>query len=105
MILGEYQYVSDKVKRVKSPGEVAAELGVHVDTIYAWIKAGLFTKEEYVVIKRLERSRYVFFDWAVESFLARQKANMRSEERPKRTYNRRVVKGKHKKKRIAKKST
>lgn len=96
--------MSDNVKRILTPGEVAAQLGVHVDTIYAWIKAGLFTDKEYVIIKRRERSRYVFFVGAVESFLARQKANMRSEERPKRAYNRRVVKGKHRKKRNQKKA-
>lgn len=82
-------------KRTKKPREIADELGINVETVYDYIRDGIFTNSEYFVIQRPERVRYVFFADAVETFLARNRQPFLTDEKPKRMYNKRTVKGKH----------
>lgn len=86
------------LRKTKKAKEVAGELGINVETLYDWIRDGIFTNSEYIVVQRKERPRYVFFDDSAERWLARNSRQLEADKAPKRTYNRRNVKGKHAKK-------
>lgn len=95
---------SDKLARNKPPKitktakEVAGELGINVETLYAWIRDGIFINSEYIVVPHEKRPRYVFFADSAQRWLARNSRQLEADKPPKRTYNRRATKGKHAKK-------
>lgn len=83
----------------------ADKLGISRKTIYRYIADNLF--EDLVVIPREKRPHYLFSDEILENFLTRYQggqAQATQVKTPRRVYNRRVVKGQRKKKRVNKSS-
>lgn len=87
---------SEMPERLYSIAEVAKWLGVCEASVRRYIKLNMF--ENLVVIPHPERPRYKFTNATLDKFVKAHNLNLKVEDRPKRVYNRRVVKGKHKKK-------
>lgn len=82
-------------EKMYTVAQVALRLGVCTRSIHHYIRDGLI--ENVIVLPHTKRSHYRIPEQSVQAFKRRYSQNLRSEKRPKRTYNRRVVKGKHKK--------
>jgi hypothetical protein len=82
-------------RKTKKAREVAAEIGIHVETLYDWIRDGILINSEYIMVPRPVRPRYIFFENTAQMWIDRNSRQLNSPDRPKRTYNRRAVKGKH----------
>ena len=83
------------LRKTKKAIEVAAELGISVDTLYKWIADGILLDSEYIMIQHPVRRRYTFFENTAQMWLDRNRRHSEGEKASKRTYNRRAVKGKH----------
>ena len=75
--------------------DVANWLHVDVKTVRRYVAAGMF--KNLLIIKREKRNRTLFTQASIDEFIATHMAGLPSPERPKRAYNRRQIKGKHKK--------
>lgn len=76
--------------------QVAEWLNCDVKTIRRYLKAEMW--ENLLIIQRPKRNRTLFSQQSIDAFRLKYGAGLTTPERPKRTYNKRVVKGKHKKK-------
>lgn len=74
--------------------DVANWLHVHPKTIRRYLQDGMF--ENYITIKHAERNRTLFTQVSIDGFIATHMAGLPGPERLKRAYNKRAVKGKHK---------
>jgi excisionase family DNA binding protein len=88
----------DGPEQLYSVKEMAKILGVNPRTIYRMIDEKTF--KNMLTIRRGERVRYRFTRGSLQLFIKEHGGNdyVQPEDRVKRAYHRRVVKGKHKKK-------
>ena len=85
-----------QLPRLYTSKEVAAWLQITPKTLRGYVKAGMFVN--VVVVPHAERNRTLFTQASLDTFKTKYGVHLTTPERPRRAYNRRVVKGKRRKK-------